>query len=94
MYVEQSWWDAEVYMQDFKEEKNMISIRQTVKKHPDLVKQLIAIHAVSGCDTVPSMFGIGKVKCLNVAKRHPFECIGKPEADLESILREGKTFVL
>ena len=55
---------------------------------------MIPLHALSGCDTVPVMFNIGKVKCINVAKKHPFQHLGKIESEIENVLEEGKRFVV
>ena len=72
MYLARGWWDAEVYMQDFKDNKNLISIKRTVENHKDLITSLIGLHSLSGCDTVPMMFGIRKGKALDVVKKESF----------------------
>ena len=67
MYDKEEWKkqkDLQVLMQDFKEERNFINIGLTVARNESLVKSLIPLHAISGCDTVPSMFNIGNVKCI------------------------------
>ena len=81
------------FMEGFKEEKNVISIRQTVETHKDLVNSLIPVHALSGCDTVPMMFGIGKTKSVNVAIKQPLKFLEQTTADVASVLNEGKLFV-
>ena len=93
MYANRGWWEAEVYMEDFKGEKNMISIRQTVEKHCDLVNSLISVHALTGCDTVPMMVGIGKTKSINIVSKQPLKFLGQTNADITSVLQEGKSFV-
>ena len=96
MYDKEEWKkqkDLQVLMQDFKEERNFINIGLTVARNESLVKSLIPLHAISGCDTVPSMFNIGKVKCINVAKKYPLQHIGKVDANIEDVLNEGKRFV-
>jgi len=40
--------------------KTLTDIVATVKQHTDIACQLLAAHAFTGCDTVASMFGIGK----------------------------------
>ena len=53
-------------MEDFIEGKSLISIRKMVEEHKDLRSSLLAIHALTGCDAIPKMFGIGKGQALNV----------------------------
>ena len=54
---------VEVLMQSTSYTSKPISIAQTVGSLlKDLIISLLAAHALTGCDTVPQMFGIGK-KC-------------------------------
>ena len=53
-------------MEDFIEGKSLISIRKMVEEHKDLRSSLLAVHALTGCDAIPKMFGIGKGQALNV----------------------------
>ena len=51
------------------------------------------MHALSGCDSVPMMFGIGKAKALKALINVPLKSIGDINADLEEVMNEGFTFV-
>ena len=64
-YLEQKWSPAEVFVDDFSKSKSMVSVKKTVEKHPTTCSMLIPIHALSGCDTVPMLFSIGKPKALS-----------------------------
>ena len=55
---------ATVLMEATSEEWKVIDIGKTVVKHKDIVPFLIGGHALSGCDTVPQMFSIGKKTML------------------------------
>ena len=92
-YKYNNWSGAEVYLEDFQAEKNIISIKKTVDKHKDIVPSLIALHAISGCDSVPAMFRIGKAKALSVVQKFPLKFIGRLDASEDDVIREGKTFV-
>ena len=46
-------WEINLYMANFKEVKNIISIKDTVKKHKVLIPGLLSLHAISDCDTAP-----------------------------------------
>ena len=47
-------------------ERNVTNIGATVRKHSDIVQHIFALHALTGCDTVSSIYGIGKVKAAKV----------------------------
>ena len=46
-------------------------IKKTAEKHGSIASCLPAIHALTGCDTVPKMFAIGKVSALNALQKNP-----------------------
>ena len=56
-------------MPSFSEARSIISIRDTVKTHKQLIPNTLSAHALTGCDTVPMMYGIGKKKAISVAKK-------------------------
>ena len=64
-------WDINLFMEGFSPGKSLICIKQTVKRHEDLMPSLLSTHALSGSDTVPMMFGIGKKKVIDVSKKLP-----------------------
>ena len=47
-------------MESTKEEWNIIDVGQTAIKHCDILANVLAGDALSGCDSVPQMFNIGK----------------------------------
>ena len=81
MYLVKGSGNAEVYMQDFNNDKNLISVNKTVEKYNDVIPSLITAHSLSGCDTFPTLFGIGKGNVLNVVKTHPLHFLGKESLD-------------
>ena len=92
-YLKRDWSQAEVYFEDFQAGKKIVSIRKTVEKHVNIIPSLTALNVISGCDSVPGMFGIGKAKALSALKKMPLEFIGKKEASKDDVIREGKAFV-
>ena len=42
------------------------------------------MHTLSGCDSVPTMYGIGKGKALEAAKIHALQNLGNFDANVES----------
>ena len=63
------WAPKDVYMDPFSGGSKLISIKKSVNAKQHIMPSLVALHAISGCDTVPMMFGIGKVKSLKVVKK-------------------------
>ena len=56
------WTPKYVYMDPFSGRSKLISIENSVNAKQHIMPSLVALHAISGCDTVPMMFGIGRVK--------------------------------
>ena len=40
--------------------RSLIDINETAKKHAEILPSLIDAHALSGCDSVPELYGTGK----------------------------------
>lgn len=81
-------------MKDYNQDNSkIISISRTVKEHQPLIPSLIAIHTLSGCDSVPTMFGIGKAKALEVAKVHSLQHLGNVDANIDDVFLESKRFI-
>ena len=70
MHIKKNWAETEVYMENFNPDKTLIIIRRTVEKNKEFAPSLIPLHALTGCDTVPMLYGIGKAKALAVLKKH------------------------
>jgi len=47
----------------------VVDIGKTVKKHQNIITEILAAHALSGCDTVACCFGIGENTVLKVVYR-------------------------
>ena len=45
-----------------------LDIPETVKMHPAVITQILAIYAISGCDTAAACYGIGKTTTVTIAK--------------------------
>ena len=71
----------------------LISITNIVEAHKLEMKSLIGLHALSGCDTVPMMFGIGKAKALKAVKDAPLSLLGEKDVDIEKVMQEATVFV-
>ena len=87
------WAPKDVYMDPFSGVRKLINIKKSVNAKQHIMQSLVALHAISGCDTVSMMFGIGKVKSLKVVEKVPLVHIGEVNAELEEVIDEGKRFV-
>ena len=87
------WAPENVYMDPFSGGSKLISIKKSVNVKQHIMPSLVDLHAVSGCDTVPMMLGVGKVKSLKVVKEVPLVHIGEANTELEEVIGKGKRFV-
>ena len=58
---------------------------------------ILAVHALSGCDTVSFLFGRGKRKAVNVLQKNDdlnLQVFGDPEATRDQIVTAGRKFLL
>ena len=60
----------------------------------DVIKGLLPAHALSGCDTVASYFGIGKGMVIKTLKDcHELSAIGNSAARLEEVIQQATRFI-
>ena len=64
-YIEQSL-STTVFLEGTGSNRNVIDIGKTAEKQKDVVPSLLAAHVLSGCNSVPMLYGLGKksVFCL------------------------------
>jgi hypothetical protein len=75
-------------------DRAILDIKATITKHTDVIMDLLPMHALSGCDTVTSYFGIGKGKVINTLKEcHDLSAIGNPAATLEEVIQQATHFI-
>ena len=86
--------DASVLMEESSGDRAVISIRESVAKHGDIVDSLLAVHALSGCDTVPQMSRIGKKTALKVLRNKVgLSSLGENDVPFETVINECCKFV-
>ena len=92
-YVEEQM-TVNVSMESPRSGRAIVDIHQTAKKHEGIAKYLPAVHALTGCDTVSYLFGIGKATALKVlmSGKHltALGQLGAAEADL---ITEATAFI-
>ena len=91
-YVTQKW-TGDMLLESLVEGQPLISIKKTAEKHGPITSCLPAMHALTSCDNVPRIFGIGKVSPLNVLQKNPLNHLGNLDALPEVMTGEANTFV-
>ena len=84
---------AKIQMEGTKAERAIIDISKTAEKHKDIASSLLAVHSLSGCDTVPQLFGIGKKSVVKKLYKLPITKLGKLDEDIDSVIDEAKQFI-
>lgn len=76
--------------------RSVIDINATVAKNDDIMEDLLAMHGISGCDTVAPYYGIGKGVPLRVlrSKKHPLSALGDLKITLRKVIKECTGFIL
>ena len=75
-------------------ERTVIDLAATVKRHAAIISQLLAAHALSGCDTVARFSGLGKATVIkHLQKGHKLEQLGQLNAALPDVIAEASSFV-
>ena len=72
----------------------MVVIVKTVQKHSEIVEGILPAHALSGCDTVASYFGIGKATLLKTLRSgHSLNLLGAPGHSMEYVIQLVTSFI-
>ena len=77
------------------QQRSTIDIKATVEKNHVIVPGLLAAHALSGCDTVPTYFGIGKGTALKILNAAPYSLtvLGSLNALLSEVVHQSTMFI-
>ena len=68
--------------------RSCIDIKET-RIHSDIVPSVLALHALTGCDSVAATYGIGKTKAIKVSRQgHAVDQLGQSTADLADVVNQ------
>ena len=73
--------------------RTVVDIGETVRRYPDVIPSLQAIHALTGCDSVCRMRGIGKKTGLKVAQKLKLHHVGEIGSKSVDVFAEATEFV-
>ena len=83
-----------MYMEGTSWKRNIIDIGATAAKHKEIVLQLLAMHALTGCDTVSHLWNVGKNTALKVlTKGQGLQLLGTEGTNLTEVVREATEFI-
>ena len=86
--------DTPVFMEATSGDRTVVDIIKTKVKHTSLCSRLLAAHALTGCDTVSKMYGIGKITALTkLAKGMQLNHLGNLESDMDDIIKQSSSFI-
>ena len=86
-------WQNDVLLASLDESRKLVSIKGTAEKHRASIPWLPAMQALSGCDTIPKMCGIGKVTALKTITQNPLSFLGNLQSTTFDVVQEAKQFV-
>ena len=76
-------------------DRAVIDIKATTAAHSDIAPDILAIHGLSGADTVSSLYGIGKATVVKIAKQGKLSLnsIGNIKAEMETVKTQATPFI-
>ncbi|KAI9528029.1 hypothetical protein NQZ68_024785 [Dissostichus eleginoides] len=86
--------DVPLIMESPRKERAIVDIKVTPSKHSEIVENLLPAHAISGCDTVASYYGLGKGSVIKVLKAgYQLSAIGNMDAPFQQVLDPATAFI-
>ena len=81
-------------MESSNEKRAVVDIEATVKKHCNIINNLLPAHAISGCDTVACYYSVGKGSVLkNLKAGHDLSAIGNADIPFEQVVKQATAFI-
>lgn len=75
-----------------KSDGSVVDINATVSKLGEKCCNILAMHALTGCDTTSYPFGKGKLSAVKLLSNVELECIGDSQFDRDVVLTAGRHF--
>ena len=87
---------SQVYMVSLIRNRSVIDINKTVSQNYKVLDNLLAMHGLTGCDTVAPYFGIGKAVAIKVLQKetHSLDLLGDTSAVINDVIHQSKKFIL
>lgn len=86
--------DVSLTMESPSQERAIVDIKSTLAKHPLIAKNILPAHAISGCDTVASYYGLGKSSVIKVLKAgYDLSALGSIDAPFEKVIEQATAYI-
>ena len=86
--------EVEITMESPSKDRAIVDIKQAAAKHKEIIPNLLPAHAVSGCDTVASYFGVGKGTVIKLLKEgYDLSAIGNVDSPLKDVIHQATCFI-
>ena len=61
---------------------------------PSFLQSCLSMHALTGCDSVAAIYGLGKTKTITVARKgYTLDLLGQPMADIDKVVKQATVFI-
>ena len=85
---------ANIFMVPLSPKMKPIDINQTVTDNRNIIPHLLSLHAITGCDTISKLYGIGKTSALAILKRGNFPPpLGELSVPHDDLVKKGTSFI-
>ena len=85
---------CQLVMESTGKERALVDIEATVKAHTNVVPHLLAMHCISGCDTMAQFFGVGKGTALRAINAgFHLNSLGDLKRSLTEVYFEATRFI-
>ncbi|KAG7154933.1 hypothetical protein Hamer_G025743 [Homarus americanus] len=85
---------CKMFMEGTSPSRSTINIKSTVENLRDFVDDIMTAHALSGCDTVAHLYGIGKITAIQTLKSgHRLDKLGKIVAQITEVVSQAARFI-
>jgi glutamate racemase len=85
--------DVTVYMEPTKKVRCVTNIGETVRKHFEIIPSIVPAHAISGCDSVCHLTGIGKTTVVKTMQNKSLVHIGNLDSPMAEVVTEATDFI-
>lgn len=83
-----------VFMESVVAGRVVIDIIASLLAHQDIIPDVLAAHAISGCDTTAMYYGIGKTKVIKTLKRgYSLSYMGQENKKIDDIASQAAKFI-
>ena len=74
--------------------RSCIDVKETARTHSEIMPEILAIHALTGCDSVAATYGIGKIKAIAVSRKgYTLDKLGKPSETITEVTDQATAFM-